>query len=216
MSFETKLSPVPGGSWVRGHAGHGSAKWWVTLVTGHKMWPIVISAALHILVMNAGTTDRTDRNTQDHKSKPESSLQFCPYAVILFHDLLNLWRQLADWYREEVGKMSTKLILQVQIRIKPLIWQRFCYYKQLPEVTGYVTAVYIKMSVGTFQTHRMPLVGMFQTCATMFICVKCIKLCLLSLLGRRFALPEYAFEHHFQVIFATIRQPRTWHQMPTD
>jgi len=31
------------GSWVKGHAGHGSAEWWVTWVMGHKMWPIVSS-----------------------------------------------------------------------------------------------------------------------------------------------------------------------------
>ena len=28
---------------VMGHAGHGSIEWWVTWVTGQKVWPIVIS-----------------------------------------------------------------------------------------------------------------------------------------------------------------------------
>jgi len=32
------------GSRVTGHAGHGSIDWWVTWVTGQKVWPIVISA----------------------------------------------------------------------------------------------------------------------------------------------------------------------------
>jgi len=31
------------GSWVTGHAGQGSADWWVTWITGHKTWPIVSS-----------------------------------------------------------------------------------------------------------------------------------------------------------------------------
>jgi len=26
---------------VMGHIGHGSVKWWVTWVTGHKIWPFV-------------------------------------------------------------------------------------------------------------------------------------------------------------------------------
>jgi len=33
-----------GHAWVTGDAGHGSADWWVTWVTGYKMWPIVSSA----------------------------------------------------------------------------------------------------------------------------------------------------------------------------
>jgi len=35
------------GSWIRGHTGDGSADWWVTWVTGHKMWPTVSSAVQH-------------------------------------------------------------------------------------------------------------------------------------------------------------------------
>jgi len=31
-------------SWIMGHTGHGSIDWWVTWVTGQKVWPIVISA----------------------------------------------------------------------------------------------------------------------------------------------------------------------------
>ena len=43
--LDPALMPWSGnGSWVTGDAGHGSADWWVTWVTGYKMWPIVSSA----------------------------------------------------------------------------------------------------------------------------------------------------------------------------
>jgi len=45
MSSRDPLIPWSGtGSWVTGHAGHGSAEWWVAWVTGHKLWPIDSSA----------------------------------------------------------------------------------------------------------------------------------------------------------------------------
>jgi len=31
------------GSWVTGHACYGAGEWWVTWVTGHKLWPTVSS-----------------------------------------------------------------------------------------------------------------------------------------------------------------------------
>jgi len=49
MSSRDRLMPWSGtGSWVTGHAGQGSADWWVTWVTVHKMWPIV-SSDLYVL-----------------------------------------------------------------------------------------------------------------------------------------------------------------------
>ena len=36
-------------SWVMGHADHGSADWWVTWVTGHKMLPIVSSSPYYMI-----------------------------------------------------------------------------------------------------------------------------------------------------------------------
>jgi len=35
------------GSWVMGHAGHGSTVWWVIWVMGHERWPISISGQLY-------------------------------------------------------------------------------------------------------------------------------------------------------------------------
>ena len=45
---------------VTGHAGHGSIDWWVTWVTGQKVWPIVISDARSFSDADVDSGDEQD------------------------------------------------------------------------------------------------------------------------------------------------------------